>query len=404
LSPANAVQYAIAPFRNARHQPNDLTAQDKWALGVSISRAIKLCRQLTPTGPLKPNPNLLDLARLCNLGMQYMPAREELIAYLALPHPPHREAATILLGSVFLSLHWPVPAESEAETLLSDYPYSAATNTFIAAIISKAEGTSAKGDGVVRRLTEEQLPFLLQALRTQPSPLAGKAHRKYPPVDAADAFSSALRCAYQLRLDGKAKQEHDLLTMLSQILRSAQYAHSPDLPVMEADLQRYGTVGRPAPWTTVRGFRLSAGLLPAAETLQLAHRTTILIPIVLWAPSSLVAVRTIEKSYQGIPVNLVAITSYAANTGGADTPSAAITKALEDLQKHFLPQVPLLVLPNRDLEAVAATSFPAAILIGADGKIHFNGLFFTTGDLRMLIRAYLKPGQHLSPVKRPASS
>lgn len=404
MSPANALQYAIAPFRNARHQINDLTVQDKWALGVSIARAIKLCRQLTPTGTLKPNPNLLDLARLCNLGMQYMPARDELIAYLALPHPPHREAAYILLGSVFLSLHWPAPAESEADTLMSDYPYSASTNTLIAKIISKAEETSSAGNGVVRRLTQAQLPFLLHALQTKTHAASTKANSKYPPVDPASAFSSALRCAYQFRLDGKLKQEHDLLTELSQTLASAQYAHSPDLPVMQSALQRYQTVGKLAPFTALRGQRIFTGHLAGPATIDLAHKTTILLPVVLWAPASLAAVRAIAKSYHAIPVTILAVTSYAANTGGADKPSAAITKALEDLEKQFPPRIPLLLVSDRDLQSVAATSFPAAILIGANGKIRYNHSTLTTGDLRMLIHAYLGPGQHATPGRKPARS
>jgi hypothetical protein len=399
MSPANAYQYALAPYLDARNQPNDLTTQDKWALGVSISRAATLCKQLTPLGRIEPTSglDLLAFARLCNLGRQYTPARQALVAHLSVPHPTHKQAAELLLGDVLLSLKWPASAEIEADFLMRDYPYSAPTNALIHQIISKTEGKGSSGDAIVRRLTHKQLPFLLHALRAYNETPPANINKKYPPVAPAQAFSDALRCAYQYKLDSKPAQEQALLVELTQIMDSAQYAHSPDLPVMQSDLARYQTVGQPAPFTTLYGSVVIAGHPLHSDALNLAHKTTILMPVALWAPNSLSSVRATAKSFHQVPVSIDAITSFSANTGGPDKPSTAVTQSLQQLQKKLPSRVPLLVLTSHELDSFAATTFPAAILIGPHGNVRFNHSLITTGDLRLLIHAYLQTAETPAP-------
>lgn len=412
LSPADALQYAVAPYRDARSQPNDLTVQDKWALGISIVRATQLCRQLTAKGMPKPGPDLLDLGRLCDFGAQYQPARQALIAYLGLPHPPDKEAAYLLLGRIFISLHFPVAAESEAESLMDEYPYNADTNALIEQIISHAEGHNLNlvSDDTANRLVEEQLPFLLKALqagRSTAPPANDAKAAKYPPVDPATALSDALRCAYQDKLNGKLKKEQDLVMQLAQIVASDQYAHSPELPAMQADLARYRSVGQPAPLLTLHGEALIAGRVPQPITISLRHRATILIPVVLWAPTSVVAVQSTLTSYadnlRDKSVAIDVVTSYAANTGDTDKPSAAIRQALKEMQKQFPPHTPLILLPDKDLRDFAVADYPTAVLIGPDGTIDYNHLLLATGDLRMLVKAYLKVEPHRQ-AKKPIAA
>lgn len=392
LSPGSALQYALAPYRDARDQPNDLTAEDKWALGISITRAIKLCNQLTAKGLPKAGSELLDLGRLCNFGVQYQPARDALVAYLGLPHPPDREAAYLLLGRVFLGLHQSAAAESEAESLMDGYPYSTATNALIDEIISHTEGQASglMPDDTVNRLVEEQLPFLLKALQAGPSstPPAKDKDAEHAPVDPATAFADALRCAYQFLIEGKPRKEADLIGELAQTLHASQYAHSPELAAMQADLAAYQTMGQPAALDTLRGERVASGHPLIAATVPLMHRVTVLIPVTLWAPTSLTAVQYAAKNFHGTPVSLVAVTSYAVNTGDTDKPSAPILKAFEEMQKEFPPAARLLLLPDRELQQFPLADSPSAILIGPDGIIDYNHPLLTNGDLRLLIEAY----------------
>jgi hypothetical protein len=397
LSPANALQYALAPYRDARRQPNDLTAQDKWALGISITRAVKLCHQLTAKGLPKSGPDLLALGRLCNFGIQYMQARDALIAYLGLPHPSDREAAYLLLGRVFLGLHQSAAAESEAESLMDDYPYSAATNSLIDLIISHSEGlpedrnAEPLSGGTVDRLVEEQLPFLLKALQTAQSPAApARTTPEHTPVDAETAFSDALRCAYLFHIQQKPKKEAALLATLSQIVNSSQYAHSPELPAMQADLAAYHTLGQPVPAATLHGQAVLSGHPLSPAVLHLTGQQTILIPVTLWAPTSLTAVQMTAKSFHGLPVKVVAISSFAANTGSSDQLSPPILQAFQQMQSQFPPHTPLLMLPNRELQSIAIAGYPSAILIGRDGTIHYNRPLLTNGGLRLLITTYEK--------------
>lgn len=162
---------------------------------------------------------------------------------------------------------------------------------------------------------------------------------------------------------------------------------------MQADLAAYRTLGQPIPMTTLHGMKVLTGhpLLPA--TLSLRHRTTILLPVALWAPTSLVAVQVMAKSTHGLPVTIAAVTSYAANTGTSDQPSAAILKAFQEMQRQFPPRIPLLILPDRELQRLAVADYPTAILVGPDGSIHFNHPLFTNGDARLLIAAYKRDTQ-----------
>jgi hypothetical protein len=411
LSPANALKYALAPYHDARHQPNDLTAQDQWALGISITRAMKLCNQITAKGLPASAPDLLALGRLCNFGIQYMPARDALVAYLGLPHPPDREAAYLLLGRVFLGLHQSAPAESEAESLMDDYPYSAATNALIDLIISHSEGRNpaSMASFTVHRLTEEQLPFLLKALQAGEIPASdAKASPEHTPVDPQTAFYDALRCAWQFRIEQQPKKESALLATLSQIVASNRYAHSPELPAMQAALAAYRTLGQPLPVSILHGKTILSGHPLSLITLSLRNTTTILIPVTLWAPTSLLAVQTIAKSFHGLPVKIATVTSFAANTGSSDKPSAAILKAFEQMRQQFPPRIPLLILPDRELQKLTIADYPSAILIGRDGSIHFNHPLFTNGDLRLLIEAYKQqtaaPGSAIPHSLRPANT
>ena len=407
LSPADALKYALAPYHDARHQPNDLTAQDQWALGISITRAMKLCNQITAKGLPTTAPDLLALGRLCNFGIQYAPARDALVAYLGLPHPPDREAAYLLLGRVFLGLHQSAAAESEAESLMDDYPYSAATNALIDLIISHSEGRNpvSMASFTVHRLPEEQLPFLLKTLNSGAIPAStAKSSPEHAPVDPETAFYDALRCAYQFRIEQQPKKESALLDTLTQIAANSRYAHSPELPALQADLAAYRTLGQPAALSFLHGKAILSGHPLSLTTLSLSNATTILIPVTLWAPTSPVAVQMMAKSFHGLPVTIAAVTSFAANTGTSDKPSDAILKAFEEMQAQFPPHLPLLILPDQELQALSIADYPTAILIGRDGTVHFNHPLFTNGDMRLLIEAYKQQTPVPEPVRHSESA
>jgi hypothetical protein len=65
------------------------------------------------------------LSELCIFGQQFEPARASLVAYLALPEPPERKLAMVLLIRAQRGLNQPAGADLQLDALMRDYPYDA---------------------------------------------------------------------------------------------------------------------------------------------------------------------------------------------------------------------------------------------------------------------------------------
>jgi hypothetical protein len=142
LSPTEAYKAALAPFTATRSQAGDLTDADKYALGIAMAQASRDCLALSSdvsafAGNAK---ELFALGQLCIFGQQFEPARAALVDYLALPQPPQREQALLLLVRAFLGLDSPVSAEAQVDSLLRDYPYDASIHAAIDQVIGNTEG------------------------------------------------------------------------------------------------------------------------------------------------------------------------------------------------------------------------------------------------------------------------
>ena len=99
LSPSEAYKAAMAPFNAAKAEPDDLTDADKLALEIGIAHASRDCATLfTSSASFATDAKeLLSLSELCIFGQRYQPARTTLVRYLALPQPPERKLALVLL-------------------------------------------------------------------------------------------------------------------------------------------------------------------------------------------------------------------------------------------------------------------------------------------------------------------
>ena len=141
-SPTEAYKAALAPFTATKSQANDLTDADKYALGIGIAQASHDCLALSSdVSSLAGNANeLFGLGQLCIFGQQFEPARAALVDYLALPRPPQREQALVLLVRAFLGLDSPVSAEAQVDSLLRDYTYDASIHSAIDEVIENTEG------------------------------------------------------------------------------------------------------------------------------------------------------------------------------------------------------------------------------------------------------------------------
>lgn len=386
LPPTEAFRYAMAPYNDARQQPDDLTDADRWALGISVVRAATECAKYIPLGLPKEEIELLALGRLCLLGQQYEQAREALIEYLKNPTAPERAVGFLLLARTYLGLGWLSSAESPVESMLSEYPYDANTHFAFDLVVDAARARDAQGDEILQRLNEQQLPILLKTLHGSGSLTTAD---KSTVASSSILFRDALRCAAQLRLDGKQKNAEELVAELSAIAADPKYAQSAEHSAMQSALKRYTLVGQTAPAISLRGKRVSANDTLLPQTISLRGGTIVLLPITLWAPASTVVAQKVANSFKSANtvVSIDAITSFAANTGAGDKPDSQLIKSLGAVRQLLPANVNLLVVPNEVLDDFAIDSFPSGILIDSSGTIRFVEPLSTEGAIRALHKA-----------------
>jgi hypothetical protein len=388
LSPAEAYKAAMAPLNAARAQPDDLTDADKFALGIGMAQASRDCLALSgdTSAFATDGKELLALSELCLFGQQYEPARATLVKYLALPQPPERKLALVLLIRALIGLKEPGGAELQVDSLLRDYPYDAQIHFAIDQVIDALEAESAhRNNGLhqaLQRCTTQNAVTL--PLLTSGKALEGKDISASPSV----LFADATRCAALAEGLGESSAQ-ETMHQLTAIVQQPSWAGTADLAPMQAALARQTMVGARVPLSSVHGHVLSNNtLLP--RTVPLTRGTALLVPFVLWSPSALDVVGALARSAPQQPI--YAITSWSANTGRDDAPSNPILTALRLWQQTLPPHVSMLIVPDVELSAFHADSFPAGIVI-RDGVVRSNSVLSSPGAERMLLRALTDPAE-----------
>jgi hypothetical protein len=378
LSPTEAYKAALEPFTETRSQTNDLTDADKYALGIGIAQASRDCLALSSDrAALAGNgKELFALGQLCIFGQQYEPARAALVDYLALPKPPQREQALLLLVRAFLGLKSPGSAEAQVDSLLSDYPYDAPIHGAIDQIIDNTEG-----DGDLSFFALKLCA--IQGTATLPLLAGGKVlEGKDGTASAATLFADAVRCTALARSSGKPGNFEDLAAIVQQ----PAWVGTADLALMQAALARQQMVGESAPLTSLHGYLLGAsGLVPRIVSLR--RGTVLLVPFTLWSPSTPEVTSNLSKLAPQQPI--YAITSWHANTGREDIRSSQVLEGLRSWQRSLPKKVSILLVPDSVLSQFHSDVFPAGILMH-DGTVLSNIVLSSEGAERLLVNAIAK--------------
>jgi len=368
------------PYNQARAQTNDLTEADKLALGIGMARAAHDCVALSAEPQLVDKPEQrLALGRLCLFGQQFEPARVALVGYLALPAPAEREGALILLARAFLGLDETGSAYAQVLSLLRDYPYDGQIHLAADLVISANEGWAPDPENEMIReamdLCEKQrsatLPLLVQ----------GKAlPGKEGDVVASDLYADALRCVALGWSVGDGGAE-ETLNKLAAIAEQPVWQHTAELPLMQQALARTKMLGKPVPVAALHAHQLNGAGALGARVLPLGRGTVILAAFTLWSPSAAERIRALASA---APHSVYAVTSWAANTGGRDVSSPSAVAALMAWKKTVPAQVPLLIVPDAELQAFHADQFPAGIAI-REGVVGSNAVLADGGAVRMVL-------------------
>jgi hypothetical protein len=382
LPPSEALQQALAPFNQARAESGDLTDADRAALTIGIARAAHDCEALAAAGQATPEDpkQQLALGRLCIFGQRFEPARATLVAYLALPSPPEREAALILLVRAYLGLQDAGSAVAQVFSLMRDYPYDADIHLAADQAIAGSEALVLDPDNWstwdAKTLCEDQsaatLPLLLQG-----KALAGKASN----VPVSDLYADALRCAALYRTLGDSKAD-DTLHQLAAVVTQESLQHTAELATMQAALARAQTLGKPTPVLLLQAHPSAPGATTALKFIPLSHGRFVLAAWTLWSPSASDRIRDLTASAPGHKV--YAITSWTANTGGGDVKSPGTEAAVRAWQRALPPHVIPLIVPDPELQAFHIDQYPAAIVID-NGKVVSNTVLSDEGAIRMAL-------------------
>ena len=377
LSPTESYKAALAPYTETRSQANDLTDADKFALGIGIAQASRDCLALSSdvSSLSSDAKELFALGQLCIFGQQFEAARAALVEYLALPQPPQREQALVLLVRAFLGLKEPGSAEPQVGSLVRDYPYDALIHAAIDQVIDDMEGASLHLNELALKLCATQ------SAATLPLLASGKIlEGKNGSVSAATLFSDALRCAALAH--GSSNPNN--LEELAAIAQQPSWAGMADLPLMQAALERLQMAGQRAPLSFLRGYLLGTNSL-VPRTVSLKRGTVLLVPFTLWSPSTPEIVHDLKKFMPQQPI--YAITSWHANTGREDVQSSEVLEQLHSWQRSLLPRnISILIVPDSVLSGFHSDVFPAGILI-RDGKVLTNSVLSSEGAERLLVNA-----------------
>jgi hypothetical protein len=346
LSPTESCKAALAPYTQTRSQANDLTDADKFALGIGIAQAARNCLALSShvSAVAGDSKELLALGELCIFGQQFEPARAALMDYLALPQPPKREQALLLLVRAFLGLKEPDNAEAQVSSLLRDYPYDAPIRAAIDQVIDSMEGAGDYLNDLALKLCATQSAATFSLLRN------GKAlEGKDDSASAATLFADAVRCAALAH----SSSSPDALKNLAAIAQEPNWAGTADFALMQAALARQQMVGKSVPLTSLHGYVLGTnGLVPRA--IPLKHGTALLVAFTLWSPSTLEVAHDLARLSPRQPI--YAITSWHANTGRDDVRSSEVLKGLRSWQLGMPKKVSILIVPDSVLRTCPETS------------------------------------------------
>jgi len=377
LSPSEALRAAMDPFNQARAQNNDLTDADRLALSMGMARASRDCVALSAATELDVRPDeRLALGRLCLFGQQFEPARAALVGYLALPAPAEREAALILLERAFLGLDEVGSAYAQVLSLVQDYSYDGQIHAAADLTISANEGGAPDPANEMNKeamdLCEKQrdatLPLLVQ----------GKALGDVPP---SELYADALRCVAVARSVGDHGAD-ETLNKLAAIAGEPVWEHTAELALMQQALARAEMLGKPAPVAALHGHQVNLAGGVTARVVPLGHGTVILVAFTLWSPSAAERIRALVAL---APAHSVyAVTSWAANTGGEDASSPSAAAALVAWKKTIPAQVPVLIVPDAELQRFHVDQFPAGVAI-REGRVDSNMVLADGGAVRMMV-------------------
>ena len=362
--PSEELKTAMMPFDQARRQPDDLTDADRLALKVGRNRAAAACLRTSPqagTVALAP-AELLALARLCLLGQQFQQAQKASTRYLQLDMKDGRRTAQELLTQAFLGMHDTGNAAIQVRSLLGEATYDASLQSLLMQVIGAGALRGGDWMHLTRDLCAAEMSNSLKQL---------EAGNGFPGVDSpppSQLYRDTLVCVRVSLLLHDAI-DSKTLGRVRDLPASLAWRSSAEQVPMQNALERFDSEQKRTPVLQIRGEHIAKSGAIAARSLDLQHGSFLLVPSTLWASDTVRVLSDLVSAAPHLPIYM--LTSWAANTGGADQLDPQTLVGLRGLASQVLPGVSVVIVPDQILQRFHLDVYPCAIAV-TDGTVRVS--------------------------------
>jgi hypothetical protein len=307
-----------------------------------------------------PASEVLAFAQLCVFGLQYQQGLDAVGRYLEMPNAADRESALLLKEKALIGLKDLPDAAAGLFSLEREFTYDAPINSIVDQLISTGTLASDEFNAVALVLCEDQIRNTLPLVEAG-NALTGK-DATFPPVAL---FADAVRCfEIQRALHGASSQT--TVAQLQSVLQLPIWNRKAELATIEAALERAQMVGMAAPLSKISGQLIGSSGTLSLDSIGIRKGNDLFIAFTLWSPSALTIAQDLHLTFPQQSIYL--LTSWTANTGGADEPSSMILQSLRAAAQSLPARAHILIVPDSVLELFHVDAFPVAIVV-RDGVV-----------------------------------
>jgi hypothetical protein len=366
LSPKAAYDEAMHPLEATRHAIANWSDIEIQSLKVAIAHASIACKARDPktfTGDA-----LVDLARLCALGLEWTAVVQSTTLYIAADTPSKPLLNQAYAAQIDAQLHLKdeSSALAGAETMLRLVPYDALAAEVVDEAITYMQFVHTTDALALDTLREPLLLAQIRSRSTPPDPVTTPAPTStYPPQSINYLYSTGLAFAALQQLAGQPEAAHTTVAALDAALPTTL---TPDdtIPIAAAR-KRYAFLGQPLPVIKMLASLAMPNKLP---DLPAPHAITSLLLFPDWCaqcvrmgsqfPQSVFIIENHEAYFYALFAETMPHAQRAPTNDG--TPP-------KPTPRELLAETPTIVVPPSVIDQFAAADFPFLIIADSHGII-----------------------------------
>lgn len=363
MPPSVAYDYSRKPFDLAA-KAGELTANELYALRVTIARAHEECLKLKPSE--YTGDELYYLGKLCALGRDYAQASEALSKYLQLPGEPYLEQASSLIIDCYLRLDEFDRAGEIVSEMQKQFPYDPTVHD---AVQEAAETISVEKPTVALHLVQQTFPALIAAIQQgQRQSSQGQETEM-----AASWFHDGLQLAMEFRLMGLRKTFDASVTQLFHALPPDTQLDQEERMSIQLSTRRFHLLDQHVLPLLIRGF-YTDGIFKHATEINTGDGLDVFVFFPSWCPQCvhlLQSLRSLSTELKGRGAHVYGIMTPLLLGDASDS---ELRKLESDLSTHFskVRDLPPIALGSDSLlQTFGIDALPAVLAVDKAGVVQY---------------------------------